>query len=719
MPDPAPGARRLSVRRALRDRRRLQARARRCTGAEAVERRARPGRAGDGRRPGPAAGREPRPGAARAAVARQARRPGAAGADGRGAESSRSDSTRATSRFRLGPRINAAGRLYRADAGVELMLTADAGSGRRRSRPSSSAPTSERREVEREVLAAAERDPRASCPIELGDAAGLVLAGEGWHPGVVGIVASRLVERHHRPAVLIALDADGSGRGSGRSIPGFDLLAALEACDAHLSRYGGHRAAAGLEIEAGRRRRVPARPSPPTARRALADRAAGAARGRRRGGRRREPRPRGRRAAARGWRRSGTATRACALLVPAAKLADVRPMGEGDRHARFMLASGARARARGRLRRQRLARRGRRGRARSTSRSSSSSTSGTGRSSPGSCSARSTRRATDARPPRPSRRRAIGAGRSSGAATSRAARSTSGAWPPAARPVGPGRERVDRRGARRRRRSPRSPPAAPAVLALCADALRRRELVERAVAPGPLRRRRARAGLGPPRRTPRSPRPRPGSPAAGVGRGARRLGGARPRPRARRALRARWSSIDPPPFAHLERARAPRRAAACTASTGAPRREFALRVHADEWPSRSSLAALYRALGRAPARGGVGGAARARCSAASGAPTRSRPRRRPRGPGPGRARARALARSTALNARLGVVSSSGTDLERSAAFVAYRDALRGGSAIPERAKTELATRRGRRRPRSIAAVTSRSAPTTRTAPRRR
>ena len=56
------------------------------------------------------------------------------------------------------------------------------------------------------------------------------LAGEGWHPGVIGIVASRLVERHHRPVVVISLDGEGGGRGSGRSIPGFDLLAALEAC---------------------------------------------------------------------------------------------------------------------------------------------------------------------------------------------------------------------------------------------------------------------------------------------------------------------------------------------------------------------------------------------------------------------------------------------------------------------------------------------------------
>jgi single-stranded-DNA-specific exonuclease len=80
---------------------------------------------------------------------------------------------------------------------------------------------------------------------------GVVLEGEGWHPGVIGIVASRIVERIHRPTVLVAI-ADGQGRGSGRSIPGFDLLAAVDACREHLGRFGGHRAAAGMDIGADR-----------------------------------------------------------------------------------------------------------------------------------------------------------------------------------------------------------------------------------------------------------------------------------------------------------------------------------------------------------------------------------------------------------------------------------------------------------------------------------
>jgi single-stranded-DNA-specific exonuclease len=150
--------------------------------------------------------------------------------------------------FRLAPRINAAGRLYRADAGVELFLTEDPGRAAEIANELSRA-NGERRATEREVDGAAESARRA-LPDELREAPALVVAGEGWHPGVIGIVASRLVERHHRPAIVISLDGEGGGRGSGRSIPGFDLLAGLEACAEHLTSFGGHRAAAGLELRA-------------------------------------------------------------------------------------------------------------------------------------------------------------------------------------------------------------------------------------------------------------------------------------------------------------------------------------------------------------------------------------------------------------------------------------------------------------------------------------
>jgi single-stranded-DNA-specific exonuclease len=181
------------------------------------------------------------------AVARRARRPGMrALIAASGAEAERLDE--GDFAFRLAPRINAAGRLYRADAGVELFLTDDPGRAAEIASELDRA-NQERRHTEREVEAAAET-ARRELPDHLRDAAALVIAGQGWHPGVVGIVASRLVERHWRPVVLLSFDEQGNGRGSGRSIPGFDLLGGLEVCSDHLLRFGGHRAAAGLELEA-------------------------------------------------------------------------------------------------------------------------------------------------------------------------------------------------------------------------------------------------------------------------------------------------------------------------------------------------------------------------------------------------------------------------------------------------------------------------------------
>jgi single-stranded-DNA-specific exonuclease len=144
--------------------------------------------------------------------------------------------------FALAPRINAAGRLYRADAALELILTRDS------LRAAQVADELDRVNRERRQIEMAIRFQAQAQMAELGQRAAYVLAGEGWHPGVIGIVASRLVESSGRPVVLIALDGD-TGRGSGRSVEGFDLLAGLTACQEHLLRYGGHRAAAGLEIE--------------------------------------------------------------------------------------------------------------------------------------------------------------------------------------------------------------------------------------------------------------------------------------------------------------------------------------------------------------------------------------------------------------------------------------------------------------------------------------
>ncbi|MDA0137739.1 single-stranded-DNA-specific exonuclease RecJ [Solirubrobacter deserti] len=145
--------------------------------------------------------------------------------------------------FRLGPRLNASGRLYRADAGLELLLTED----RERARAVAAeldAVNTERRDVETRIRFEAE-----ALVAEHPEGNALVLAAEGWHPGVIGIVASRIAERHHRPAVLIALEGE-EGSGSGRSIPRFDLLGGLNASAQHLLRHGGHKAAAGLTIAA-------------------------------------------------------------------------------------------------------------------------------------------------------------------------------------------------------------------------------------------------------------------------------------------------------------------------------------------------------------------------------------------------------------------------------------------------------------------------------------
>jgi len=149
--------------------------------------------------------------------------------------------------FRLAPRINAAGRLDDAGRGVRLLL-ADGGEEAGALAEELDRENLARQEIERRILAEATDD--AAARVRAG-ARGLVLAREGWHAGVVGIVASRIVERFHRPAVLVAL-ADGAGKGSGRSVEGFHLYDALAACAPHLARFGGHRHAAGVTVERAR-----------------------------------------------------------------------------------------------------------------------------------------------------------------------------------------------------------------------------------------------------------------------------------------------------------------------------------------------------------------------------------------------------------------------------------------------------------------------------------
>ncbi len=146
--------------------------------------------------------------------------------------------------FRLGPRLNASGRLADAAIAVELLTTADAERGRSIA-AELEVLNAERRAIEEQMVRDAMR--------LAGDAPGpaVVVAGEGWHPGVVGIVAARLVDRFHKPALAIALDGD-LGRGSGRSIRGVHLHAALTECRELFEAFGGHRQAVGFTVRSER-----------------------------------------------------------------------------------------------------------------------------------------------------------------------------------------------------------------------------------------------------------------------------------------------------------------------------------------------------------------------------------------------------------------------------------------------------------------------------------
>ena len=374
--------------------------------------------------------------------------------------------------FRLAPRINAAGRLHRADAGVELVLTEDEARADAIAEELDAA-NAERRFTEQRILFEAEAQVR-----ELGPRPAYVLAGEGWHPGVIGIVASRIVERTHRPAILLALDpAAGVGTGSGRSIPAFDLLGALHAAAPLLERYGGHRAAAGLTIDAARvdelREAFEAHAAATLAAEdlqpvervdavvggaqlglALADELAQL-----------EP--------------TGMGNPGVNLLVPAASLVDARTMGEEGRHVRFTVeAGGGRCRAvsfgcDGRLPVGPTSPR--------TRPSGSSATAGTGRSSRGcDCAmpqprrpSRSNRRraapATPGWPPSSARAPSAPEAASASRAHARSTGAETGRWPSCATSCGSGERRARRRG---RRAAPHRRPQRPhgRVLAVLARA---------------------------------------------------------------------------------------------------------------------------------------------------------------------------------------------------------------------------------------------------------
>jgi single-stranded-DNA-specific exonuclease len=562
--------------------------------------------------------------------------------------------------FRLGPRINAAGRLYRADAGVELMLTTDEERAATIANELNRA-NGERRTAEREVVDAAE-SARADLPEHLASAPALVLAGTGWHPGVVGIAASRLAERHWVPTVLIGVDSDGRGRGSGRSIPGFDLLAALDACGEHLTRYGGHRAAAGLEIDADRidpfREAFVAHAAAIVERDHLVptesiDAVVGGE-------------SLGHEVAAHLERLApfGMGNPGVRLLVPAVRVRDVRPMGDGDKHARFRVESGPRNAmgvafgVNGQLADSKLVEPvdisvtlelnewngavaprvvlGELYRDEATSPADGG---------PAYPDAEEWGRRFDAEREAPLTR-----------------------WPPQC-DADQERQVVDRRGdsgvaAVAALASCREP-----VLVVCADALRRRELVERAAAParfcdGPLaiasgrmadeavRRRIARvldAGCGV---------------ALADWSALERTG-------VRSAVFPHVVLVDPPPFDHLQRAAASGHGYLHLA-WGEPEIALALRVHEEEWPRRPGLAALYRVMrDRHPEGHGLGPDALR--------DTLHGPGRHPRAPEVGARRIRVLEEvgvvtwdPAATPRLLRVVSSVTKDLELTKSFAAYQ-----------------------------------------------
>jgi single-stranded-DNA-specific exonuclease len=148
--------------------------------------------------------------------------------------------------FRLGPRLNAAGRLDTASTALQLLLSTDPEEGAMLA-GLLEAHNKDRQNVEQQVHAEAEAMLSTIGDIEKVSA--IVLGSRKWHPGVIGIVASRISRLCHRPTILVSFDENGIGKGSGRSIPGFSLVEAIDICRDHLLGGGGHAMAAGIAVE--------------------------------------------------------------------------------------------------------------------------------------------------------------------------------------------------------------------------------------------------------------------------------------------------------------------------------------------------------------------------------------------------------------------------------------------------------------------------------------
>ena len=147
--------------------------------------------------------------------------------------------------FRLGPRLNAAGRLHTAEKALRLLLTEDEDEALELAQLLDTQ-NRERQSVEKEILHAAEK--QIAEEFDPGAHAAIVIGARDWHPGVLGIVASRIARKYHRPTIIVGFDDMGIGKGSGRSIEGFSLVVALNECSALLEKFGGHEMAAGITV---------------------------------------------------------------------------------------------------------------------------------------------------------------------------------------------------------------------------------------------------------------------------------------------------------------------------------------------------------------------------------------------------------------------------------------------------------------------------------------
>ena len=147
--------------------------------------------------------------------------------------------------FRLGPRLNAAGRLHTAEKALRLLLTEDESEATELA-ALLDVQNRERQAVEKQIFA--EADEKVARDFDPETHAAIVVGARDWHPGVLGIVASRITRKYHRPAIVVGFDENGSGKGSGRSIEGFSLVEALTGCSEWLEKFGGHEMAAGLTV---------------------------------------------------------------------------------------------------------------------------------------------------------------------------------------------------------------------------------------------------------------------------------------------------------------------------------------------------------------------------------------------------------------------------------------------------------------------------------------